>query len=289
MTPPLPGDLAETVRRALREDIGSGDATAALLPGDAWAAATVICREEAVLCGCAWFSDVFHQLDPHVEVVWLASDGDDVRPDQTLCQLRGPARPMLTGERTALNFLQTLSGTATIARRYARALQGLAATVLDTRKTLPCLRTAQKFAVAVGGCRNHRLGLYDGLLIKENHILALGSIAAAVRAARSRWPGLAVEVEVETLPQVEEAAEAGADILLLDNFDLAGLRQAVAANRGRAKLEASGGIGLAELRAVAGTGVDYISVGALTKHVRAVDLSLRFIPAAGARQPAGRL
>jgi nicotinate-nucleotide pyrophosphorylase (carboxylating) len=278
MKPPLPPDLRETVKRALQEDVGSGDVTACLLPAQLWAEASVICREQAVLCGCAWFTEVFRQLDPRVAVGWLAEDGADLGTGQELCRIVGPARAILTAERTALNFLQTLSGTATTARRYARALEGLATTVLDTRKTLPCLRSAQKFAVAVGGCRNHRLGLYDGVLIKENHILALGSLAVGVGAARARWPELRVEVEAETLAQVEEAAAAGADIVLLDNFDLAGLREAVAVNRGRAKLEASGGIELSQLRAIAATGVDYISVGALTKHLRATDLSLRFLP-----------
>ncbi len=284
MIPALPDDIADTVRRALAEDVGSGDLTAALLPEDGRAAAVVISRERAVLCGCAWFAEVFRQLDSRIEILWRARDGDEVSPDQALCDVRGPTPAMLTGERTALNFLQTLSGVATTARRYARAVEGLATKVLDTRKTLPGLRSAQKFAVVVGGCRNHRRGLYDGLLIKENHICALGSIRAAVGAARSRWPGVPLEVEVENLEQLGEAVESGADIVLLDNLELAALRQAVAINQARAKLEASGSVRLEDLRAIAETGVDYVSVGALTKHVRAVDLSMRLVPGDRAHQ-----
>lgn len=274
--PPLPSDLSVTVNRALAEDIGDGDLTAALVPAEARAHGHVISREEAVLCGTAWFEEVFRQVDKAIHIHWYAQDGDTVHRDQQLCRLEGPARGLLTGERSALNFLQTLSGTATEARRYAEAVRGTRATILDTRKTLPGLRLAQKYAVRCGGANNHRMGLYDGILIKENHIMAAGGIAAAVKAARAGGAQVPVEVEVETLEQVREALAAGADILLLDNFGLEGMREAVALTAGRAKLEASGGIDLPALRRVAETGVDYISVGSLTKHVHAVDLSLRF-------------
>ncbi|MDE2088487.1 MAG: carboxylating nicotinate-nucleotide diphosphorylase [Gammaproteobacteria bacterium] len=275
----LPQDIEETVARALAEDVGAGDLTAVLIPAQTRAEAVVISREPAVLCGCAWFDAVFHRLDPAVEVTWNAWDGDGVTAGQILCRLRGPARALLTGERTALNFLQTLSGTATAARRHAEAVKGTQARVLDTRKTLPGLRGAQKYAVRCGGCDNHRMGLYDAVLIKENHILAAGSITRAVQRARAAAPGKTVEVEVETLEQVQEALAAGADVLLLDNFDLQQMRAAVAIAAGRVKLEASGGITLDTLRRVAETGVDYISIGALTKDVRAIDLSMRFTPA----------
>ena len=272
----LPSDISVTVSRALAEDIGEGDLTAALVPEQAQAEGRVISRQEAVLCGCAWFDEVFRQIDDHIRIHWEVQDGDAVQRDQILCRLEGPARGLLTGERSALNFLQILSGTATEARRYAEAVRGTHATILDTRKTLPGLRTAQKYAVSCGGANNHRMGLYDGILIKENHIKAAGGIAAAVEVARANEVQVPVEVEVETLQQVQEALAAGADILLLDNFDLPGMREAVRISAGRAKLEASGGIDIAAVRRVAETGVDYISVGALTKHVQAVDLSLRF-------------
>ncbi len=274
--PALPSDISVTVSRALAEDIGEGDLTAALVPADARAQGRVISRQEAVLCGTAWFEEVFRQVDDAIATHWQARDGDPVTRDQVLCRLEGPARGLLTGERSALNFLQTLSATASEARRYADAVKGTHATILDTRKTLPGLRNAQKYAVRCGGANNHRMGLYDGILIKENHIMAAGGIAAAVGAARSAGAQVPVEVEVETLEQVREALASGADILLLDNFDLAGMREAVKLTAGRAKLEASGGIDMEGLRRVAETGVDYISVGALTKHVHAVDLSLRF-------------
>lgn len=275
MTLTLPKNISECVRNALTEDVGSGDLTAQLVPEAARAHGHVISREAAVLCGCAWFDEVFHQLDTGVRVAWQAQDGDPIEANQTLCRLAGPARALLTGERTALNFLQLLSATATAACRYAQAIQGTRAVILDTRKTLPGLRLAQKYAVRAGGAHNHRLGLFDGILIKENHIVAAGSIRAAVAAARRQQTGVRVEVEVENLAQLREAIAAGADSLLLDNFDVQGLRNAVRETAGRAKLEASGGIDLAQLRAVAETGVDYISVGALTKHVHAVDLSMR--------------
>ena len=272
----LPSDIPVTVSRALSEDIGDGDLTAALVPEHAQARGHVISREEAVLCGSAWFDEVFRQVDDRINIHWQAQDGSTVRRDQVLCRLEGPARGLLTGERNALNFLQTLSGTATEARRYAEAVRGTPATILDTRKTLPGLRTAQKYAVRCGGATNYRMGLYDGILIKENHIMAAGGIAAVVRNARAGEARVPVEVEVETLDQVREALDAGADILLLDNFDVQGIREAVSITAGRAKLEASGGIGIEAVRRVAETGVDYISVGALTKHVKAVDLSMRF-------------
>ncbi len=275
--PPVPeAVIRESVQRALAEDVGSGDRTARLVPEMAHLDATVIAREEAVLCGQAWFDAVFEALDPRIKIEWEAEDGQRVQPNQTLCMLRGPARSMLTGERTALNFLQTLSGTATLARRYADAAAGTGATVLDTRKTIPGLRVAQKYAVRCGGCRNHRIGLYDGILIKENHIHAAGSITAALAVARREAFGLPVEVEVENLDEVKEALAANADILLLDNFSFEQLRAAVAINDGRARLEASGNVSLTTLREIALTGVDYISVGALTKDLHAVDLSLRY-------------
>lgn len=280
MTLQLPADavIQGNVRAALQEDVGSGDLTAALIPAEARAEAAVRCREPAVLCGQAWFDAVFAQLDPQVTVQWQAADGDTLQPDQVLCTLQGPARALLTGERAALNLLQTLSGTATAARRYADAVAGTSTRVLDTRKTIPGLRDAQKYAVRAGGGHNHRLGLYDGILIKENHIVAAGSIGAAVAQARANarsGAAVAVEVEVENLDQVDEALGAGADILLLDNFDLEGLRAAVSRTQGRAKLEASGNVTLDNIRAIAETGVDFISVGAITKHVHAVDLSMR--------------
>ncbi len=264
------------VRRCLDEDLGGGDLTAALVPEDALARARVIAREPAVLCGLAWFNAVFAELDPRIHIDWQRQEGDWVEADATLCTLSGPARPLLSGERSALNLLQTLSGTATLARHYADAVAGLPVRLLDTRKTLPGLRHAQKHAVRVGGCHNHRMGLYDGILIKENHIAACGSIAAAVAAARQLGTDLPVEVEVENLAEVDAALEAGADILLLDNFEPATLREAVARNRGRARLEASGGVTLETVRGIAETGVDYISVGSLTKDVKAIDLSMRF-------------
>lgn len=275
--PELPSDIASAVRRALSEDVGTGDLSAELLPPDLSGAASVLCREDAVLCGRAWFDEVFRQLEPAVRVHWILSDGAAVAANTTVCTLAGPTRALLTGERTALNFLQLLSGTATITREYARHLAGTGATLLDTRKTVPGLRSAQKYAVVCGGGANHRMGLYDAILLKENHIHAAGGVTAAVRralAARRQ-----VQVEVETLAQLQEAIDAGAHRVLLDNFTPALLKEAVALNRGRIKLEASGGMGMENLRAVAETGVDFISVGALTKHVRAVDYSMRFAPA----------
>lgn len=271
-----PASVDDVVRAALAEDIGSGDITALLIPLGAQATASVITREQAVVCGRPWFDAVFRQLDPRVRVEWQVAEGQQVAADRVLCHLYGPARPLLTGERTALNFLQTLSGTATVARRYADAVAGTGVKILDTRKTLPGLRDAQKYAVRCGGCFNHRHGLYDGILIKENHILAAGSITCAVATIRPLAAGRPIEVEVETLAEVDEALAAGADILLLDNFDIEGIRIAVARVAGRARLEVSGGIEFEHLRELASTGVDYISIGGLTKHVRAIDLSMRF-------------
>jgi nicotinate-nucleotide pyrophosphorylase (carboxylating) len=278
--PTTPIEIEEEVRRALAEDIGTGDVTAALIPETFRTTATVICREAGVLCGISWFTEVFRQLNAEIVIDWAKADGDFISANQIICTLHGLSRPLLIGERTALNFLQTLSGTATTAHHYASAVAGLPAKVLDTRKTLPGLRQAQKYAVYCGGCCNHRYGLYDGILIKENHILAAGSIAAAVECARACGSNLPVEIEVENLEELQQALTAGADILLLDNFDLPDLLEAVRLNQKRAKLEASGGITLGNIRQVAETGVDYISVGALTKDIHAVDMSMRFGPRA---------
>jgi nicotinate-nucleotide pyrophosphorylase (carboxylating) len=259
--------------------VGGGDLTALLVPADAAAAATIVTREAAVLAGRPYAAAVFAALDPRVRLDWTATDGEPIAPGQVLCRLAGPARALLTGERTALNFLQTLSATATEAARYVAAVAGTGCTILDTRKTLPGLRQAQKYAVRCGGARNHRLGLFDGILIKENHIAAAGSIAAAVAAARALGADVPVEVETENLDELAQALAAGADIVMLDDYSLEDMQRAVAISRAhprRAKLEASGGMELARVRAVALTGVDYISVGGLTKHVRAIDLSMRF-------------
>jgi nicotinate-nucleotide pyrophosphorylase (carboxylating) len=271
--------VRESVRLALAEDVGSGDLTAGLVPADQRIMARVIARESAILCGRAWFDETFRQLDAAISVTWHASDGERVGPDQALCELTGTARPVLTGERTALNFLQLLSGTATATRRYADAVAGTPATILDTRKTIPGLRLAQKYAVRCGGASNHRIGLFDAILVKENHILAAGGIEPAVAAARTRSDRVLLEVEVENLAQAETALRAGVDRLLLDNFDLDRLRAAVTLREELAPgitLEASGGITLENVRAVAETGVDFISVGELTKSARAIDLSMRF-------------
>jgi nicotinate-nucleotide pyrophosphorylase (carboxylating) len=274
----LPNDIPETVRHALTEDVGTGDLTAALIPADTQSEAQLVTREQAILCGMAWFDEVFRQVDKRISVTWNARDGDTIRAEQILCTLRGPARALLTGERAALNFLQLLSGTATQARKYVDAVRGTRAVILDTRKTVPGLRRAQKYAVACGGGQNHRMGLYDAILIKENHIAAAGSIAAAWRAAKaSAPPSVAVEIEVESLEQLREALQAGAVLILLDNFSVEELKAAVQEANGRAKLEASGGISLFNIRAVAETGVDFISIGDITKNIAAVDLSLRFL------------
>ncbi|NKB37831.1 MAG: carboxylating nicotinate-nucleotide diphosphorylase [Gammaproteobacteria bacterium] len=269
----LPADLASCVRRALSEDIGKGDLTAALIPTATQARAEVICREEAVLCGTAWFDEVFRQLDEEVRIDWLAADGDQIHPEQVICKLLGPARSLLSGERSALNFLQLLSGTASITRQYVGHMGKSKTRLLDTRKTVPGLRTAQKYAVACAGGYNHRMGLYDAILIKENHILAAGSITLAVQQAKTS--GHPTEVEVESIDELQEAINAGADSVLLDNFSPEKLLEAVALNAGKVKLEVSGGIEIDRLKEIAATGVDYISIGALTKHVRAVDFSMR--------------
>jgi len=274
----LPGHkhIQRDVKIALDEDVGEGDLTASLVPQDKQIQARVICRESAVVCGIAWFNEVFTQLDPDVEVDWDVQDGDVVLPDQEICRLRGRAASILTGERSALNLLQTLSGTATLTSIYVKAIAHTDAKILDTRKTIPGLRLAQKYAVLCGGGRNHRKGLYDAILIKENHILAAGSITAALQQAQKTAPEVEIEVEVENLSQLDEALEAGAKRVLLDNFELKTLRQAVQLNAGRARLEASGGVNLDTLRGIAETGVNDISVGALTKDLRAVDFSMRF-------------
>jgi nicotinate-nucleotide pyrophosphorylase (carboxylating) len=278
--PRTPDDLAESVRRALAEDVGSGDLTATLIPATRRGRATVITRERATLCGRPYVDEVFRQLDPGVVVSWNAEEGARVETNEQLCRLEGNARALVTGERTALNFLQTLSATATATRHYVDALAGLPCQILDTRKTIPGLRRAQKYAVLCGGGRNHRTGLYDGVLVKENHIIAAGSIAAAVKSARQNGVSVPVEVEVESLEELRQALDAGADMALLDEFSLDDLRAAVALNRshsrGPIKLEASGNVTFEGLRAIAETGVDFISIGSLTKHVRAIDLSMRF-------------
>ncbi|HWP00680.1 MAG TPA: carboxylating nicotinate-nucleotide diphosphorylase [Methylococcus sp.] len=274
-SPSRPAVDRRDLERFLAEDVGPGDLTAALVPETARAVAEVVTREDMVLCGQDWFEGIFLLLDPEIRVEWFYQDASTVPSGERICRIRGMARALLTGERTALNLLQTLSGTATLARRYAEAVAGTGVRVLDTRKTLPGLRQAQKYAVCCGGCHNHRMGLYDAILIKENHILAAGSIAQAVQAARQRAAGVSIEVEVENLGELEQALAAGVDRVLLDNFSLAMLREAVARVTGRIEVEASGNIDLDNIRAVAETGVDFISVGSLTKHVRAVDLSLR--------------
>ncbi|WP_122587318.1 carboxylating nicotinate-nucleotide diphosphorylase [Pseudomonas viridiflava] len=271
----LTAEIEANVRRALLEDVGSGDITAQLIPAERLAKATIISRDAAVIAGTAWVDAVFRQLDPRVAVHWQVSDGDRVSPDQALFHLEGPARSLLTGERSALNFLQLLSGVATRARYFADMVSGTQVKLLDTRKTLPGLRLAQKYAVTCGGCHNHRIGLYDAFLIKENHIAACGGIAQSIEAAHKIAPGKPVEVEVESLAELRQALDAGADIIMLDELSLDDMREAVRLNAGRAKLEASGGINDDTLRVIAETGVDYISIGAMTKDVKAVDLSMR--------------
>jgi nicotinate-nucleotide pyrophosphorylase (carboxylating) len=277
----LPADIGRTVAAALAEDLGAGDLTAALIDPKAQATARVIAREAATLCGCAWFDEVFRQIDPGIRVSWNAGDGAQIAADMAVCEIAGPARGVVTGERTALNFLQTLSGTATATRKLVDLVQGTQTRILDTRKTVPGLRLAQKYAVLCGGGTNHRIGLFDAVLIKENHIAAVGSLTAAVSAARRNAPGVMIEVEVESLTELREALATDADRIMLDDFTLADMREAVAlrnAAAGRRKeLEASGSMNADTLRAVAATGVDFISVGAITKHVRAIDFSMRFL------------
>ena len=273
----LPNDIQTTVARALAEDIGTGDVTAGLIPAAKQASATVICREAAILCGTAWFDEVFRQLDPAVHIIWQHQDGERVAAHAVLCTLQGSARSILSGERAALNFLQTLSATATATRRYVDLVAHTQCRILDTRKTLPGLRTAQKYAVVCGGGTNHRIGLYDRVLIKENHIMAAGSITAAIQQARQLHPGILVEVETENLQELAEATAAQADIIMLDEYSLADMREAVRITDGRIPLEASGGVSPETLVAIAETGVNFVSIGGITKHVRAVDLSMRFV------------
>jgi nicotinate-nucleotide pyrophosphorylase (carboxylating) len=269
-------DLRRAVATALKEDIGSGDITAELIAPEQTATAHVISREQAIICGQQWVDEVFRQLDPGVHIEWHCNDGEMVTAGQDLLSARGSARSLLTGERTALNFLQLLSATASSARLYADLVADTPVKLLDTRKTIPGLRTAQKYAVRCGGCYNHRIGLYDAFLIKENHIAACGSIAAAIAQARANHGDKPVELEVENLAEFDQALAAGADIIMLDNFSHSHLHTAVDRNEGRAKLEASGGITRQTIRSIANTGVDYISIGALTKDATAIDLSMRF-------------
>lgn len=265
------------VARALEEDIGSGDLTARLVPAEQTAHARVITRESAVIAGRPWFDACFRTLAPDCRIDWQVNEGDAVTPDTLLVRLHGPARALLTAERPALNFLQTLSAVATATRPYVDAVAGTRAAILDTRKTLPGLRLAEKYAVRVGGGQNQRIGLYDGILIKENHIATAGGIAPVLAAAfELAGNGVSVQIEVETLAQLDAALTAGAKLILLDNFDLDTMRRAVAITAGRAQLEASGNVTLETVRAIAETGVDRISIGGLTKHIRAVDLSMRF-------------
>jgi len=268
----LPADISSTVRRALSEDIGTGDITAELLPDNQNVTAYVVSREQAIICGTARFDGVYHQLDKQILITWDVKDGEQIKPDQQVCTITGSAKTILTGERTALNFLQLLSSTATITREYAAQLAGTQTELLDTRKTLPGLRTAQKYAVVCGGGKNNRMGLYDAVLIKENHIHAAGSITGAIQQLKQLHRN--IEVEVESLDELQQAINGGADRILLDNFDNETMRQAVKINNGKATLEASGGITIETIKGIAETGIDYISVGALTKDIRAIDFSL---------------
>jgi nicotinate-nucleotide pyrophosphorylase (carboxylating) len=273
--PPDAASIASDVERAFAEDLGRGDATASLLPADAVASAQLTCREDAVIAGIPWFDACMHKLDPNAHIDWHVRDGERAAPGSILCDIRGNARAVVSAERSALNFLQMLSGTATTTAQYVAAVAGTNVRVLDTRKTVPGLRLAQKYAVRCGGGHNHRIGLYDAILVKENHIIAAGSIAAAVLAARQLHPTLLLEVEVENLDELQQALDAGVDRIMLDNFTLPLMREAVALAAGRVALEISGNVDLATIGEYAQTGVDFISVGALTKNVRAVDLSLR--------------
>lgn len=270
---PNPADID----RVLSEDVGSGDLTAATLPDQLEAQAIVVTREPMVLCGTNWFDAVFDRLDPDTRIKWHFRDGEPVEADRILCHLEGRARTLMTGERAALNLLQTLSGTATLAKRYADAVQGSSLRILDTRKTIPGLRDAQKYAVTIGGCHNHRIGLYDGILIKENHIRALGSISKAVEAARGLGKPVMIEVEVETLEELDEALAVGVTRILIDEFTPEMRKEAVARTRGRAELEVSGSVALDDLAEIAKSGVDFVSIGSLTKHVRAIDLSMQVV------------
>lgn len=268
--------IEESVHIALREDIGDGDLTAELIPKDDITIATVISREPCVLCGMDWFEEVFRQIDEDVLIEWQAEDGDKLETDQSICSLSGSSRSILSGERTALNFLQTLSATATLSATYANAVADTKAIVLDTRKTLPGLRLAQKYAVSCGGCQNHRIGLYDAILIKENHIHACGSIQKAVGEASFHNPEMPIEIEVENIDELNQALDTKANRILLDNFDIKQLKKAVKTCKGKVILEASGNVTLENIHDIARTGVDYISTGALTKDIKAIDLSMRF-------------
>jgi nicotinate-nucleotide pyrophosphorylase (carboxylating) len=278
-----PKDLSSCVRSALNEDIGSGDLTAELLSPDEVSTAVILCREQAIVCGIHWVDEVYRQLDATVTCHWDCSDGDIIQPQQVICSISGLTRIILTGERTALNFLQLLSGTATLTRKYVSLIEGSKARLLDTRKTIPGLRTAQKYAVACGGGRNHRMGLYDAILIKENHIAAAGDIISAIRKAKTM--NHSIEVEIEELEQLPLAIDAGADTVLLDNFEIDAIKAAVVLNSGRVKLEVSGGVTTETIAAIAATGVDFISVGELTKNVRAIDFSMKILKQGDNRIP----
>ena len=268
--------IEEIVNIAIHEDVGDGDLTAQLIPDNEIALATVISREDCILCGMDWFEEVFRQIDDEILIEWNFEDGDAVEKGQTICSLSGASRSILTGERTALNFLQSLSATATLSSEYASAVAGTGAVVLDTRKTIPGLRLAQKYAVSCGGCQNHRIGLYDAILIKENHIIACGGIAQAIEEARIHNPEMPIEIEVENIDELNQALAANADRALLDNFNIEQLKEAVKICNGKIPLEASGNVTLDNIREIALTGVNYISTGALTKDIKAIDLSMRF-------------
>lgn len=280
MNDQLTASISANVNAALQEDVGSGDKTAELVPESVPATAIIICREAMTLAGQPWVDEVYRQLDPDVEIQWLANDGDQLPADAEICVLTGAARSLLSGERTALNFMQMLSATATMTSRYVKAASGFKAKILDTRKTIPGLRIAQKYAVRCGGGSNHRIGLFDAILIKENHIASAGGVEAAIRTAKEKHSDLPIEIEVESVSELQGALRAGADRLLLDNFDIEDLQRAVEVNHNEgnppADLEASGGMTIEDVVNVAETGVDYISVGALTKNVTAIDLSMRF-------------
>lgn len=276
ITMKLPSNITSQVELALKEDIGTGDVTAELIPDTATSSATVVCRDDAVLCGTTWFNEVFSQIDSRVSIDWNFKDSDSIKAGSILCTLSGNSRSILSGERAALNFLQTLSATATQTQTFVSHIKDTKTRILDTRKTLPNLRDAQKYAVVCGGGKNHRIGLYDMILIKENHIMAAGSITNAVTQAKELHPDIKVEVETENLEEFREATNAGADIIMLDNFDLKTMREAVVENNGTVILEASGGINMETVRGIAETGVDYISIGEITKDIKAIDLSMRF-------------
>jgi len=268
--------IAQAVEQALHEDIGSGDCSARLIAQEQYATATIICREEAIMCGQAWLEAVFAQLDPNTRITWHVTEGQRLTPNTCVCTLQGLAHVLLTGERTALNFLQTLMGTATTTARYVQALSASKTQLLDTRKTIPGMRLAQKYATRIGGAVNHRMGLYDAIMIKENHIMAAGSLEAAVSQAKTHYPHTFIEVEVETLDELTQALKLDIDRIMLDNFSLTDIQQAVTLTQGRIPLEVSGNVDLQSLATLGETGVDYVSIGALTKHLHAIDLSMRF-------------